>query len=1374
MADIGTIRAAINADTKNWTGGFAGATRTLKGFSTAVPALLKPVGIAVAAMGAAAVTAASLVAVKTTQMYARFQQDMANVSTMIRANSTEITEELSASVLKLSRDIPQATTQLTTALYDILSASVPVAESMDVLAASGRAAVAGVSDVQTAANLATGTINALGMSFKDVDKVFDVAFSTILTGKLTLEQLAGSLGQVLPSAKKMNASMEEVYGSIAFLTKNAFSADMASVSLARALDGLGLKADELEGMGVKIFGEEGDYVGIVRVMEQIAVQIDGLTEKAQVDIFKKMGFDVRAARAIVTMATNLDAFKTTMDEVSDSAGKGNIAYDKLSKTITSQWGILKNSFNELWINVGKGFSGIASEGIAKITGLVQGITDLITGGGGLVNLWINHRDIAVKLLEGMATSGLQFVGQFAIGVGEILMAVALPAWEEFDRAVRKTREGTIHWLISQYETYLDWSGDANTRIESEEQRHIQALIDIDAGHTVAQKEAIDKSVERLKSAGKISAAAAKQLFDEFRSQLETANTELQAKVSKGTTDAAEQQVSTIDKVWSWLENNLQAAKTRMDAETDTGMVHVEGLDKRMAAVREANAKADQEFLKQARAAAAEIEADAARLPGELAKALDKLYVEMAETRARWSDRRAALEDRDQKRTEDAQQKQRDDNAKTLKDSIEGLAKYGVAVEEVDKKTLDRRARMLKRFQTKEIAAYDTQKELIDAKYNEMLVAYQTFGKNTLELERWRTDQVFALRVGIVDNYIGGLDTQFEAFSSFAEGHAALYGSWIGDLFGMSDDFHKTTLSQFGTWAEEQIELLNGINDMWKSLIDTWETAKGVIRTLTDLYGKIFGSEGGGGALGTAGNLAGLAGGGGGGGDGGAIGTAAGGAGLFGKIGAGIKSGAGAIGSGASSAASGIGVAAAAVAPWILPAAGVAIAYKALGPMIETLTGWDLPWTGTSTKKTPRWKEKGFESEEAYHIDFREREAARWAKDSAAHAADVASRVKRFKAEVEGREEARDAVVRYANDLGALHALRLAGNQYAQKQITWLLKTTDAYDGLSDSVRRTIDPTINWNRRARQASKRMVEASKSANGLSDELAGHSLTTAFADTAKEADKAGASYKRTEGALNSITSASKLTSAELKAIRLQEAVAASASGSNSEQGLQNLIRQGNEYALKQIQQLRKMDSTAVTAAQMAAKRDLDIAQKQLNLEQDRTNTAIKISQQQAAFDLKQIAQLEKMDANQVAAAQGVEKRVLDIEKKRLDINAKQLSMTKQQLDIQAMTHAIAAKQLAQNRESKLLSKEAFLRNEAYKFNDPISIAALARRGNVYAMERLGGLQEQAVEGETNALLHQLVDNTSGPRGDLDRNQLAQAVVDLILPSLRSGGYI
>lgn len=375
----------------------------------------------------AAAAAATALAVQGTRAFARYGQAIAGVSTMIRTNVEANTKALSIGVKQIAATIPQSTSILTRALYDLLSASVPVNQSLEMLRFSGKAAVAGMSDVQTAANLATGTINALGLAFTDTQRVFDLAFSTVAAGKVTFQELAFSLGQVLPSASKMNASIEEVYGSIAFLTKNAMRADMASISFARALDALGAKSAKLKDMGIQVFGTEGQYVGILRVIEQIAQRLEGMTEEAKVLDLQEMGFDIRAARAITIMTANLDAFRQTMSLVTDSAGAMGEAYDKMANTLINQWQILINNVKNLSINIGAEFAGAAESALKSMTQLVRDINMMIEGAGGLNEMWKIHGDLLLESFGAIAkgivnimVAAFKAVGRAAIAEAEFI------------------------------------------------------------------------------------------------------------------------------------------------------------------------------------------------------------------------------------------------------------------------------------------------------------------------------------------------------------------------------------------------------------------------------------------------------------------------------------------------------------------------------------------------------------------------------------------------------------------------------------------------------------------------------------------------------------------------------------------------------------------------------------------------------------------------------------------------------------------------------------------------------------------------------------------------------------------------------------------
>lgn len=372
----------LRADTKKYKAKINSAKRTTASFGKSATKSLKMVTLGIAAIGVAAGIAAVAIGVKLTrvvirlgtaalQSFAQLQQGMAEVSTMIKTNLGPSMAALTAGVRELSLVSPKSTENLSAALYDLLSASVPVSQSLKALKESTKAAVAGLSSVKTAANLATGTANALRIPFAKMDKIFDTAFATVREGKVTFEELAASLGQVLPSATKIKSPIEELYGSIAFLTKNAFSADMASVSLARAFDALGSKAGLLEGLGVRVFGETGEYVGLLNVIKDISKQISGLSDLAKVNFFEEMGFDIRAARAIIVMSENIEGLEATLNNVADSAGAMGIAYSRMAGTLVNKWKILQNSFTELKRTIVEGLAGIADTFLDSLTGIVQ-------------------------------------------------------------------------------------------------------------------------------------------------------------------------------------------------------------------------------------------------------------------------------------------------------------------------------------------------------------------------------------------------------------------------------------------------------------------------------------------------------------------------------------------------------------------------------------------------------------------------------------------------------------------------------------------------------------------------------------------------------------------------------------------------------------------------------------------------------------------------------------------------------------------------------------------------------------------------------------------------------------------------------------------
>jgi TP901 family phage tail tape measure protein len=770
--------------------GMSSAHKVTKGFGDAAPKLLRGATIALAGMGAAAVTAAgalTALAVKGTRDYAEFGHEMATVSTMIRQNVEENTAVLSRGVRQLSLDIPQSTSLLTTALYDILSASVPVADSMNVLGLSGKAAVAGVSDVQTAANLATGTINAMGLSFSDTNKVFDIAFSTVRSGKITFTELAGAMGQLLPSASKMNASIEEVYGSIAFLTKNAMSADMASISLARAFDAMGQKADKLEGMGIRVFGEEGQYVGIVNVMEQIAGKLAGLTDEAKVAKLEMMGFEARAARAVNVMVNNMEAFKQTMSEVSDSAGAMGEAYGRMKDTIVNQWSILKNTVKDLSISIGEEFAGSASSAIIYMTDMVKSINALIVGSGGLNEMWSAHGDVLLSAF-GQITAGIvNLMGEGVKGMGAILKEFARRPVEDF---VRSFYEG------------FSKIGDTFTAVGKS---------------LIGKGEGVFTELERLRKEDEAR-------WDGYKADQD----ERMAGILSGIAQSAIQ-------AGTDMRNSLGAAKAELKSEAEAVKnIAIDTADKRISSEKLVTTATQVQAGNRVRIS--QVEAN------QILEALSDLYLNR--TRLTNLDYDKFLESQ-RNRVRDAIEanaKIKADEEQAAIDNLKILSELNVGRRKIVDKSYEHfltsqqdRSKLAKEYENKRQEDIEAAWQEEQQKLQERDLYYAKMRESDLDQQQaWANQTVGDLNAvdwEYIESYKMRLDaakTHWTEYMSITDsGITAIANSYIGlyELFNNTDmsmeQVRSKSIVKFADWINKQITLINDLVNVWKSASRRW-------------------------------------------------------------------------------------------------------------------------------------------------------------------------------------------------------------------------------------------------------------------------------------------------------------------------------------------------------------------------------------------------------------------------------------------------------------------------------------------------------------------------------------------------------------------------
>lgn len=345
--------------------------------------------------------------------FAKFEQAMANVNTLLDTSSKKF-RELQDGLISVSNRVGESAESLSTALYDIVSAGVQAGNSIGVLDLSARAATAGMTDTQTAVNAGIATVNAFNLEIQDLTEVFDLQFQTVRKGVITYEQLSNAQGELLPSARKLNESLENMYGSLAFVTKNGLSAEMASTSLARAYDGLIQKSSQLADAGVEVYNKFGKFRGIVDIVEDLSDRLEGLSDQKMQDVLQNIGFEIRAARAIIPMIKNVDGLRESVNAMSDSTGSMEDAFKKAANTISFRFNKAKERVTNAIIAIGRSFK-------TEINSMLDNIGSWALA----IQNFVSENREAIKSILTFALKMTAIVAVFAT-VGTALMSLLTP------------------------------------------------------------------------------------------------------------------------------------------------------------------------------------------------------------------------------------------------------------------------------------------------------------------------------------------------------------------------------------------------------------------------------------------------------------------------------------------------------------------------------------------------------------------------------------------------------------------------------------------------------------------------------------------------------------------------------------------------------------------------------------------------------------------------------------------------------------------------------------------------------------------------------------------------------------------------------------
>ena len=343
---IGSLFGDITISTKALDKSLAQVGKKLRKASKSITSAGKQMSVKVTAP-ILAIGAASLAS------FAQFEQGMNEVrSLMPDLNQGEFVE-LQEDVRGLAVEIGVDLVDNVKALYQAISAGVPKDNVIAFLTTANKAAIAGVTDVETSVDGLTTVLNAYKMEASEAEHVSDVLFTAVKLGKTSFAELSASMFQVAPLAAAMNVPLEEVAAAVTTLTKQGVPTSQAMTQIRASMVALQKPSDTMK----KALGDMGyesgqallDSQGYLGALEALRTD-SGLTSE---ELARAFGSVEGLGAVLSQTGSNFDGAIDDLGAMTDAAGAMQTAFETNNEGSVRDWEKAKAIIKEMQVAIGE-------------------------------------------------------------------------------------------------------------------------------------------------------------------------------------------------------------------------------------------------------------------------------------------------------------------------------------------------------------------------------------------------------------------------------------------------------------------------------------------------------------------------------------------------------------------------------------------------------------------------------------------------------------------------------------------------------------------------------------------------------------------------------------------------------------------------------------------------------------------------------------------------------------------------------------------------------------------------------------------------------------------------------------------------------------
>lgn len=393
------------------------------------------IGKATAVGAAAATTAVAGFAAKGVKDFVQFENGMNEVFTLMPGVSQDVMDSMSDDVRSLSKEMGIAHSEAVPALYQALSAGVPRENVFEFMETAGKAAVGGITDMETAVDGITSVVNAFGSESVSAQEASDLMFTAVRLGKTDFNQLASNMSNVAPIASSLGVDFEDVTAALAVMTAQGTPTSVATTQMRAAFVELSKDGTKTSDLFKELSGKTfAQFIAEGGNTQQALQLLADHAEKSGGSVADLFGSVEAGSAALSLTGKNTETFKSALDEMKNSAGATDAAYAQMEKGLSRAFQKIKVAFDDAALTVGTALApalhGLADWAVAAmpsfaagVAGAIGAVTRLGAQAGPVVSRWLAQ----VGPLLSQARDGLSQAATATLPLVSALAARLVPA-----------------------------------------------------------------------------------------------------------------------------------------------------------------------------------------------------------------------------------------------------------------------------------------------------------------------------------------------------------------------------------------------------------------------------------------------------------------------------------------------------------------------------------------------------------------------------------------------------------------------------------------------------------------------------------------------------------------------------------------------------------------------------------------------------------------------------------------------------------------------------------------------------------------------------------------------------------------------------------